>query len=52
MHSKYSQAQTIASISNAIEIEGTLLLHTITLSTTATAVRTYDFALVFNTVEP
>ena len=46
MHSKYSQAQTIASISNAIEIEGTLLLHTITLSTTATAVRTYDFALV------
>ena len=52
MHSKYSQAQTIASISNAIEIEGTLLLHTITLSTTATAVITYDFALVFNTVEP
>ena len=50
MHSIYSQAQTIASISDAIEIEGTLLLPTITLSTTATAVRTYDFALVFNTV--
>ena len=39
IHSIYSQAQTIASISDAIEIEGALLVHTITLSTTTTAVR-------------